>query len=122
MEKESEEEEIVVLAPPIDALHGSTMRQLSSKIKLIYSRNFYLDKIDNKEIVEERKKLVEACYSETHTIPVEEFNTLLEKNKVQWIIVSSEDKDAIEYVDNSIMSRDTEIGGYTLYTINELTK
>ena len=122
LEKESEEEEIVVLAPPTDALHGSTMRQLSSKIKLIYSRNFYLDKIDNKEIVEERKKLVEACYSETHTIPVEEFNTLLEKNKVQWIIVSSEDKDAIEYVDKSIMSRDTEIGGYTLYTINELTK
>ncbi len=114
LEQDKDSEKIVVLTPP-GVLHSCMMRQLSSKIQLIYSRTSYVGKIDNVEEREDRLKMEEVCYSETHNYPIEDFNKLLEKYKVNWVIVSSEDQGTIEYMEKSIMNKNIEMGGYVLY-------
>ena len=61
LQKEENRDDIVVLAPS-DSYHSCMMRQLTSKIKLICSRELYKHKINNQEIEKARLEL-EQIYS-----------------------------------------------------------
>ena len=76
------------------------MRQLTSKIKLICSRELY--------------KHFE--YS------IKEFNNKLIENHVDWIIVNKEKKELVNYVEQSIMNKETTIQGYILYRMSNVSK
>lgn len=114
LEVESEEECVTVLAPP-EPLHSSTMRQLNSKIKLIYSRGFYMGKIHNIEVENSKSELERIYYVDTPEYTIEEFNIKILKNDVDWIIVSEWQINLCNYIDKSIMEKQTTIGGYILY-------
>lgn len=114
LEAESENETVTVLAPP-EPLHSCTIRQLTSKIKLIYSRSLYRDKIHNKEDETLRAELESIYYVETPAYAIEEFNNKLLKSKIDWIIVSESNKSLLDYIDKSIMIKETSIGGCALY-------
>lgn len=114
LDAESEEGSIIVLAPP-EPLHSCTIRQLTSKIKLIYSRSLYRDKIHDKEEEALRAKLESIYYVETPAYTIEEFNDKLLKTGVDWIIIGEWQANLSDYIDKTIMKRATTIGGYILY-------
>ena len=113
LENDEDKEEIVVLAPP-EPLHSCTMRQLSSKIKLICSRDAYIGKLKNEIAISERSNL-QQIYNNIYKYDTEDFNDLIEKYNIDWIIVSKDDIDLIEYIEKTIMVKNCEIDGYVLY-------
>lgn len=113
LDKGKNDDEIIVLALP-EPWHNTTMRQISSKIKLIYSRDLYIEKIKNKEDIEQRINL-NKLYYENYEYTVEEFNEVLKEQKIDWIIVNNENTNLINYINESIFSKDCEVDGYTLY-------
>ena len=113
LEYDKDKDEIVVLAPP-EPLHNSTMRQLSEKIKLIYSRGFYLGKLQDEIIINERNNL-QQIYDHVYKYNIDEFNNMIIKYDISWIIVSKDDSDLIEYIEKTIMMKNCEIDGYILY-------
>ena len=116
LENSNEQNEIVVLGLP-DPEHNTNMRQISSKIKLIYSRQLYIDKIKNKQQIEERTNL-EKLYFDNYIYTIEQFNELIRKYNIDWMIVSNLNTNLINYVEKSSLQKNCEIDGYTLYKSN----
>lgn len=113
LEQDKDEESIMVLAPP-EPFHNSTMRQLSSKIKLIYSRDFYLGKLQNEQMIQERRNL-QQIYTHNFIYETEAFNQLLKKYAIRWVIIDKGDIYLENYLEKSTLKKDCEIEGYTLY-------
>lgn len=113
LEYDKDKDEIVILAPP-EPLHSCAMRQLSSKIKLICSRDAYIGKLKNEIAISERSNL-QQIYNNIYKYDTEDFNDLIEKYNIDWIIVSKDDIDLIEYIEKTIMVKNCEIDGYVLY-------
>lgn len=114
LDVEGDNDNIIVLAPP-EPLHSCTMRQLSSNIKLVYSRRYYRDKIRNTEDEKLRLELENLYYADTIEYTIEEFNNLFLDCNVDWVIVSEEQSILIDYLEKSIMEKQTTIDGYILY-------
>ena len=113
LNSENKNTDITVLAPP-EPLHSCTIRQLTSKIKLIYSRSLYRDKIRNKEEESLRAEL-EKIYIEVPQYTEQEFNNKLIQCGVDWIIINEQNESLLEYIDKTIMTKENSIGGYVLY-------
>lgn len=113
LEYDKDKDEIVVLAPS-EPLHSCTMRQLSTKIKLICSRDAYIGKLKNEIAIIERNNL-QQIYNNIYKYNTEDFNNLIRKYNINWIIVSKDNIDLIEYIEKTIMVRNCEIDGYILY-------
>ena len=116
LENEKYDEEIVILALP-EPKHNTVMRLVSSKIKLIYSRDLYIDKIRNLEEIEIRKNLYQMYFG-NYLYTIEEFNSIVNNYEIDWIIVDKNDKNMIKYVEKSIMKKDCELDGCVLYKNN----
>lgn len=113
LEQSKNDEEIVVLGEP-EPWHNIYMRQLDSKIKLIYSRDFYLGKLKDTKQIEERTKLNQLYYG-NHIYTIEEFNKVVENQKIDWMIINKRNINLINYVEQSELQKDCEIDGYVLY-------
>ena len=115
LENSKDDDKIVVFAvDSMEPSHSTTMRQISSKIELIFSRGLYIDKVKNKEIIEERRNLIQL-YSQDYRYTIQEFNQIIEKQNIDWMIVKSEDNKLIQYLNQSCLQKDCEMDGYTLY-------
>ncbi|MCI8273608.1 MAG: hypothetical protein HFJ55_05965 [Clostridia bacterium] len=121
LQKEENRDDIVVLAPS-DSYHSCMMRQLTSKIKLICSRELYKHKINNQEIEKARLELEQIYDIEHFEYSIKEFNNKLIENHVDWIIVNKEKKELVNYVEQSIMNKETTIQGYILYRMSNVSK
>ena len=116
LENGKDDEQIVVLALP-EPNHNTMMRQVSSKIKLIYSRNLYIDKIRNKEEIEIRKNL-NQMYFGNYIYGIEDFNEILKQLKIDWVIVDENDTNLISYIEESILKKDKKIQNCLLFKNN----
>lgn len=112
LENSKADDEIVVLSPP--ETHSWTMRQISSKIKLIYSRFLYIDKIKNDEQISNRNKL-NQLYTGDFSCDIVELNKLIDILDIDWIIVKSDNTIMIDYIEQTVMKVECEIGDYILY-------
>lgn len=108
------DEKIMVMAPG-EPLHSCTMRQLTPKIELLYSRMMYFDDILSYQEICERSELYNIYIYGVPQFSTEEFNQRLEKFNIDWIIISNQDSKLREYLDKTIMTEQTEIEGYILF-------
>ncbi len=114
LENSERDKKIMVMAPG-EPLHSCTMRQLTPKIELLYSRIMYFDDLITHEEQEERSELYNIYFYGVPTYSYEEFNKKIEKFNVDWIIIPSEQNDLKKYLENTIMKEQKEIKGYILY-------
>ena len=117
LEKGKEKEEIVVLAP-IEP-HDMAMRQLTSKIKLIYSRSLYIGKIKNEEDIQERENL-NQLYVDSSIYSNEEFKQIVQKKNLDWIIVEKENIKFIQYLEQCNIQKECEMDGYFLFHLENI--
>ena len=110
---QSENQNEVMVLTPQEPLHSCTMRQISTKIKLINSRAHYMKKLKDDEI-EERVNLSQI-YVHNYVYNKDEFYELVKKYKICWIIVEADDTDLIEYVQSSNIKENSKIGNYILF-------
>ena len=114
LENSEKDKNIMVMAPG-EPLHSCTMRQLTPKIELLYSRIMYFDDLITHEEQEERSDLYNIYFYGVPTYSYEEFNKKIEKFNIDWIIIPSEQNDLKKYLKNTIMKEQKEIKGYILY-------
>lgn len=115
VEQGKQKDEIVVLAEP-EPSHNTNMRQISSKIKLIYSRDLYIDKIKDKEEIEKRIHL-NQMYFGNYVYEAEELKKILAECKVDWIIVNTQNEALKNYLSQADLQEDCQIEGYVLYRV-----
>ena len=113
IENSKQNEQIIVLALP-EPLHSTTMRQVNPKIKLINSRELYIEKIKDKQEIEERRNLSQIYFG-NYVYNTQEFNEILKKQSVDWVIIDKNDINLINYIEKSNLQRDIEIDGCILY-------
>ena len=111
----SEKDSKIMVMAPGEPLHSCTMRQLTPKIELLYSRIMYFDDLITYEEQVERSELYNIYIYGVPTYSYEEFNKKIEKFNVDWIIIPSEQNDLKKYLENTIMKEQKEIKGYILY-------
>ncbi len=98
-----------------EPLHSTTIRQITSKINLFWSRDHYMQELFTKEELEEREK-IHIIYKEiVPQISQDEFNEIRKKYNVNWIIIDMLNNDVIDYLDKTNPIEKSEIGGYLLY-------
>ena len=114
VEQSKNDEQIKVLSPQ-EPLHSCTMRQLDTRINLVHSRTLYTKKIEQEEL-QERYNLSRIYYGE-YTYNVDQFYEMVNKHKIDWIIINKKDEQNIKYIEDACFSIDCEIGGYILYKI-----
>lgn len=114
LENSEKDKKIMVMAPG-EPLHSCTMRQLTPKIELLYSRIMYFDDLITHEEQEERSELYNIYFYGVPTYSYEEFNKKIEKFNVDWIIIPSGQNDLKKYLENTIMKEQKEIKSYILY-------
>lgn len=114
LENSEKDKNIMVMAPG-EPLHSCTMRQLTPKIELLYSRIMYFDDLITHEEQEERSELYNIYFYGVPTYSYEEFNKKIEKFNIDWIIIPSEQNNLKKYLKNTIMKEQKEIKGYILY-------
>ena len=113
LDNSKQEEKIMVMAPG-EPLHSCTMRQLSSKIELLYSRIMYFDDLLSNEEIIERHELYKIYEIGVPDYTQEEFNKKIEKFNINWIIIPK-NKELEEYLKETNMEKATEIDGYDIY-------
>ena len=101
LEQEKDKDEIVVLVPS-DSEQSTMMRLISTKIKLICSRDMYLEKIKNTEEAEERRN-IEQIYHGKFIYNTKEFENLIDKYNIDWIIIDKYDNHLLNYINKSSM-------------------
>lgn len=111
----SEEDESIMVMAPGEPLHSCTMRQLTSRIELLYSRIMYFDDIITFEEMWQRSELYNIYNQVIPDYMEEEFNKKVEKFDIDWIIIPNDKKDLKEYLENTIMKEQTQINGFILY-------
>ena len=117
LDKQSEKnngEIATVMAPP-EPLHSATMRQLTSKINIIWSRDMYMYEILSQEELAELQTLRNIYKNTVPNIRIEEFNTLRQKYKINWIIIDNTNSSIINYMNQTLPLNITEIGENILY-------
>ncbi len=114
LENSEKDKKIMVMAPG-EPLHSCTMRQLTPKIELLYSRIMYFDDLITHEEQEERSELYNIYFYGVPAYSYEEFNKKIEKFNVDWIIIPSGQNDLKKYLENTIMKEQKEIKSYILY-------
>ena len=102
LENSEKDKNIMVMAPG-EPLHSCTMRQLTPKIELLYSRIMYFDDLITHEEQEERSELYNIYFYGIPTYSYEEFNKKIEKFNIDWIIIPSEQNDLKKYLKNNII-------------------
>lgn len=118
LEKSENDNKIMVMAPG-EPLHSCTMRQLSSKIELLYSRIMYFDDLITKEEIAKRAELYNIYQLEIPTYSQEEFNEKIKEFEIDWIIIPDTKIALDEYLKDTIMKKQTNIQGYNLYMRSE---
>ena len=111
----SEKDSKIMVMAPGEPLHSCTMRQLTPKIELLYSRIMYFDDLITYEEQVERSELYNIYFYGVPTYSYEEFNKKIVKFNIDWIIIPSGQKDLKKYLKNTIMKEQKEIKGYILY-------
>jgi len=118
LENSKGDDKIMVMAPG-EPLHSCTMRQLSSKIELLYSRIMYFDDLLTKEEISQRAELYNIYQLEIPEYSQEEFNKKIDKFNIDWIIIPDTKTALKEYLEGTIMKKQVNIQGYDLYMRSE---
>lgn len=87
-------DKVLVLAPT-EPLHGQTMRQLTSDVILLISRQHYAGSIEN---YDEKKEMYDKVYNQTSKEVIYE---AFDKYDLDYIIVEKENKDKIDLLDTN---------------------
>ena len=117
LDKETERnstEPATVLAPP-EPLHSATMRQLSSEINIIWSRDMYMYEILSQEELSELQSLRDIYRNAVPNLSIEDFNVLRKKYKINWIIIDNTNLNIVNYMNQTLPLNITEIGENILY-------
>lgn len=104
---------VLVVAPP-EPLHSATMRQLSSRIILLYSRQLYVDTMQNKE---EKLEVYNKIYDGAET---EEIYEAINKFNVDFIILDKSNREKMQDLDESIAKIVYEDGQCIIIRNNKL--
>lgn len=115
---EENDDKIMVMAPG-EPLHSCTMRQLSSKIELLYSRIMYFDDLLTKEEIAQRAELYNIYQLDNPGYSQEEFNKKINDLEIDWIIIPDTKKSLGEYLEGTVMKKQINIKGYDLYKRSE---
>ena len=110
----SSQEKIVVMAPP-EPLHSATMRQITPKINLFWSRDLYMYEITPQEQLQEMEK-IHKIYTSVPEISAEEFDQIRKDyGGVNWIIIECAEQEKTNYLDKTEFIKKAKIGEYYLY-------
>ena len=110
----------MVMAPG-EPLHSCTIRQITPKIELLYSRIMYFDDLLTYEEICERSELYNVYTYGVPQFSQNEFNQKVESLGIDWIIIPNDQNDLKKYLENTIMKEKKEIKDYILYK-NEMRK
>jgi len=113
---ENSEGKQIVIAP-LEPLHAAMMRQLSNDIVLFWSRDSYMfnSMHYNQEEIAEREKIYNIYKTGKPEITVEEFNDLLEKYDVDWLIIENVDVELIMYLEETELEMQIEDDKYIIF-------
>jgi len=114
LDEEKEERQITVMALP-EPLHNATIRQLTSKINLFWSRDLYMPQLHSPEELEEMEKIYSVCIGNVPDIDASEFNHIREKYGVNWIIIRNVSEELNKYLKETKYKKVTNIKGDYLY-------
>lgn len=108
----------VVMCPP-EPLHSVTMRQLTAKIKMFWSRDFYMLDLFGHEEYNNMLKLYELYLNKEIKIEKEEFIHLLSKYKIDYMIVPNDYVKVIDYMEDIPVIDKTQVSGAYIYTMKK---
>lgn len=114
-QNETNPQEIATVMALPEPLHSATMRQMTSKINIFWSRDLYMNDLFSREEVEEMEKIRSIYRNQVPDISQNEFNEIRNKYKVNWIIVQYNNLDIIQYLEQTNPISETLIDGYMLY-------
>ncbi len=114
-QNETNPQEIATVMALPEPLHSATMRQMTSKINIFWSRDHYMNELFSREEVEEMEKIRSIYRNQVPSISQIEFNEIRNKYKVNWIIVLYNNLDIIQYLEQTDPISETLIDGYMLY-------
>ena len=120
LENSEKKDKIMVMAPG-EPLHSCTIRQITPKIELLYSRIMYFDDLLTYEEICERSELYNVYTYGVPQFSQNEFNQKVESLGIDWIIIPNDQNDLKKYLENTIMKEKKEIKDYILYK-NEMRK
>ncbi len=98
-----------------EPLHSVTIRQITSKINLFWSRDQYMQELFSQEELEEMEKIHCIYKNIVPQITQEEFNIIRQKYKVNWIIINLNNQEIINYLNETYPTNKKQIGEYLLY-------
>lgn len=114
-QNETNPQEIATVMALPEPLHSATMRQMTSKINIFWSRDHYMNELFSREEVEEMEKIRSIYRNQVPSISQIEFNEIRNKYKVNWIIVLYNNLDIIQYLEQTDPISETLIDEYMLY-------
>ena len=91
------------------------MRQLSSEINIIWSRDMYMYEILSQEELSELQSLRDIYRNAVPNLSIEDFNVLRKKYKINWIIIDNTNLNIVNYMNQTLPLNITEIGENILY-------
>ena len=115
LDKQKETHELSTVMAPPEPLHSTTMRQLTSKINLFWSRDHYINELFSPETVQEMQKIYIIYKNQIPSITCEEFDSIRQKYNVNWIIINSDNLEIIQYLNQTNCIDVKEIDNYMIY-------
>lgn len=105
---------ITIMAPP-EPLHSATIRQITSKVNLLWSRTMYMSQFYSNDQIQEIMKLYNIYNEVVPEVRIEEFNLIRKKYGVNWIIEYTDRTEINQYLEDTKYLKKYEVDGCYLY-------
>lgn len=115
LDKEINNDRLITALVPPEPMHSVTIRQLTSQINIFWSRDLYMNQIYSQEKLEEMEKIHCIMKGKIPEIEIEEFEKIMKKYNVNWIIINNTDTDIEQYLDNTNYIEKTDYCGCFMY-------
>ena len=104
----------IVICPP-EPLHSVTIRQLTSDIKIFWSRDFYMLELFGMEEYNNMLELYDFYLNKQVSVNEEKFIELINKYNIDYAIIPSEYIEVISYMENINIQDKVLIEGDYIY-------
>ena len=108
------EDKPIVMCPP-EPLHSVTIRQLTSDIKIFWSRDFYMLELFGMQEYNNMLELYELYLNKQVSVNEERFEQLINKYNIDYAIIPSEYVEVISYMENINVQDKVLIDGDYIY-------
>ena len=100
---------------PPEPLHSATIRQITSKVNLLWSRAMYMPQFYTNEQIQEIMRLYNIYNGVVPEFEIEEFNSIRDKYGVNWIIEYTDKTEINDYLEKTEYLNKYEVDGCYLY-------